>query len=300
MSEIVALGYIGIEARDLDAWAAFGTSLVGLHLRERRADGTLVFRADAYAYRLAVQPGPRDDLAFVGWEVRDPDALEQLAERLDGCGVAVTRESAALAAERCVMRLIAFHDPDGNRHEAFVGPLVQPHDPFVSPRGLGPFVTGEDGLGHVVLVTADRERQARFFCDVLGFRLSDVIDVHTPVGDRLFTFVRCSPRHHSLAFAQIPVTRRLAHIMLQMPTIDDVGLSYDLAQAQGRPIAATLGRHTNDRMLSFYVGSPSGFELEIGADPLRVDEETWHVRRYDRTSVWGHDRAPRPAAVGAR
>jgi biphenyl-2,3-diol 1,2-dioxygenase/3,4-dihydroxy-9,10-secoandrosta-1,3,5(10)-triene-9,17-dione 4,5-dioxygenase len=292
MTEIVGLGYVGVETGDLAAWETFATSLLGLELSERLADGTCLFRLDDYAYRIAVAPGAREDLAFVGWEVATEDGLRSLAERLRAHGIDVVDGDAALADARKVKRLIAFTDPDGTRHEAFVGALLQPQKPFVSPRSIGPFVTGDHGLGHVVLVTADVARQQAFFCDVVGFRLTDYIDVTD--GNRSFVFMHCSGRHHSLALAHVPSPKRLAHLMIQASSVDDVGLTYDAAQQAGYAIAATLGRHTNDRMLSFYVRTPSMWEIEFGADPVSIDEENWHVRRYDRTSVWGHVRT-RPA-----
>jgi 2,3-dihydroxybiphenyl 1,2-dioxygenase len=291
MNEIVGLGYLGVEASDLAAWSTFATSLLGLELSRRHPNGSLVFRLDDYAYRLAVSPGPSDDVAFIGWEVASDDALVSLTKRLQQHGVTVTDEDASLADERAVQRLISFSDPDGVRHEAFVGPLLQPQTPFISPRSLGPFVTGDEGLGHVVLVTKDLERQTRFFCDVVGFRISDHIDAVSPAGARRFSFMHCSRRHHSLAFAQIPWPKKLAHVMLQTSNMDDVGRTFDCAQRLDYPIAATLGRHTNDRMFSFYVTSPSQWEVEFGADPLTIEESSWHVRRYDRTSIWGHRRA---------
>ncbi len=50
----------------------------------------------------------------------------------------------------------------------------------------------------------------------------------------------------------------------------------------------TLGRHVNDRMVSFYLQSPSGFGIEYGWDAIEVDDTTWSVRKYDRGSIWGH------------
>ncbi len=87
MTEIVGLGYVGVETGDLAAWETFATSLLGLELSERLADGTCLFRLDDYAYRIAVGPGAREDIAFVGWEVatedglRSPNACERTASR---------------------------------------------------------------------------------------------------------------------------------------------------------------------------------------------------------------------------
>lgn len=53
----------------------------------------------------------------------------------------------------------------------------------------------------------------------------------------------------------------------------------------------TLGRHTNDQMVSFYVRTPAGFDIEYGWGATEVDEQTWSVAKYSRTSVWGHEMA---------
>ena len=289
MSEILGLGYLGVETQQSAAWESFATKLLGLELADRRENGTLVFRLDDYAYRFAVEPGPSEDVAYVGWEVADDAALIALEERLRRNDVAVVVEGDAVARMRRVRRVISFNDPDGTRHEAFSGPLLQPQKPFVSPRSIGDFVTGDQGFGHIVLTTKNMERQQQFFCDVLGFRLSDYIG--SPDSERSFVFMHCSPRHHSIALARLPSPKRLAHLMIQTADSDDVGLTYDLAQQLGYPIAATLGRHTNDRMFSFYVKTPSNWDIEFGADPLLIDEPTWHVRQYDVPSVWGHVRS---------
>ena len=53
-----------------------------------------------------------------------------------------------------------------------------------------------------------------------------------------------------------------------------------------------VGRHTNDRMLSFYSRSPSGFDVEFGCEGIRVDDETWVVDEITAASEWGHQRHP--------
>jgi 2,3-dihydroxybiphenyl 1,2-dioxygenase len=294
MKEIFGLGYVGLEASDLAGWATFGADVLGLETAEQRRDGTLIFRIDEYAYRISVRPGPSDDVAFLGWEVCGLKELEAVAARVRSAGVTVTEEPAAVAVDRNVTRLISFVDPDGMRSEVFYGPLLRPEAPFNSPRGLTGFVTGRQGLGHVVLFPNDLDACVRFYCDVLGFRVSDYIDAPTPMGMLNLTFLHCSSRHHSLAFGTRMAPRRLAHVMLQAATIDDVGMTCDLAQRLGSEIVATIGRHSNDRMLSFYMRTPSGWDIEFGCDGVEIDDDVWHVRRYDRTSIWGHHRARVP------
>jgi len=54
--------------------------------------------------------------------------------------------------------------------------------------------------------------------------------------------------------------------------------------------ASALGRHTNDHMLSFYMRTPSGFEVEYGWGARTVDDAAWHVQRHQAPSIWGHRR----------
>ncbi len=99
----------------------------------------------------------------------------------------------------------------------------------------------------------------------------------------------CNPRHHTLAFYAVPQPpKRLNHFMLQAKTLDDVGATYYLCQDQGVPIARSLGRHTNDHMVSFYLRTPSGFEVEYGWGGRIVDDSTWQVQLHTAGSMWGH------------
>jgi hypothetical protein len=93
--------------------------------------------------------------------------------------------------------------------------------------------------------------------------------------------------------------KRMWHFMLEVNSIDDVGAALDLASKAGVPVVSTLGRHSNDQMMSFYMSTPSGFEVEYGWGGRLVDDATWQVQRHDRGTLWGHkvqlDAAPRPA-----
>ena len=55
------------------------------------------------------------------------------------------------------------------------------------------------------------------------------------------------------------------------------------------PMSATLGRHVNDLMLSFYMKTPGGFDVEFGCEGRQVDDESWIARESTAVSLWGHD-----------
>jgi 3,4-dihydroxy-9,10-secoandrosta-1,3,5(10)-triene-9,17-dione 4,5-dioxygenase len=101
-------------------------------------------------------------------------------------------------------------------------------------------------------------------------------------------FFGCNPRHHSLAFLPFPTASGIVHIMVEVGNSDDVGLALDRAKRHGVPMSATLGRHVNDLMLSFYMKTPGGFDVEFGTEGRRVGED-WVARESTAVSLWGHD-----------
>ncbi|SEK56546.1 VOC family protein [Rhodococcus maanshanensis] len=287
MTEVVGLGYVGLYATDLEAWRTYGTEVLGLQdvsAAENSDDQTVLLRADERGWRFAIHRGDAGGAAYVGWEVANRPALDALGERLAAAGVAV-EEDPDCAAVRRVEGLLRCTDADGNRLEFFYGARV-PKRPFVSPRGVR-FVTGDLGLGHVFFFVTDLSAAKEFYLDTLGFRLSDTIEFH----GRKVHFLHVNPRHHSLAFVQNDkLAPALGHFMLEVDHIDDVGRTLDEVNTRGVQLTETLGRHTNDLAISFFMKNPSGSEVEYGYDGRLVDDATWRVSNYDATSLWGHHR----------
>lgn len=292
MTSVTQLGYLGINVRDIAAWERFATEVLGLAVNGRGNDGSLFLRMDEYHHRFLIHPTGKDDLAYIGWEVATEEAMASMAERLQRAGVEVRPGTSAEAEARRVAGLITFADPSGIASEVFYGPLVNFEKPFQSPRPISGFKTGEMGLGHFVLAVDDLERSIHFYRDVLGMRISDLVRFEMTPGVRsTFAFFHCNPRHHTLAFWAAPQkpAQRLRHFMLQLKSLDDVGATYYLCQDKGL-INRTLGRHTNDHMVSFYMRSPSGFEVEYGWGAREVDDATWQVQMHTAGAVWGHRR----------
>jgi hypothetical protein len=112
-------------------------------------------------------------------------------------------------------------------------------------------------------------------------------------------FFHCNARHHTLALARAPfeLPQALHHVMFETQDRDDVGHAFDRAFAAGLPLPNGLGRHDNDHMFSFYVGSPAGFQVEVGHGARQIAEPWTDDRQYDRISSWGHQPVvPAPGA----
>lgn len=297
---IRSLGYLRIEATDMAAWREYGLKVLGMIEGKGGHPDALYLRMDDFPARLVIVPGERDRLAASGWEAANAEGLADIRARLERAGVAYKEGSAAERADRRVDELIQFDDPSGNTLEVFHGAALE-HRRVVSPYGHR-FVTGEQGLGHVVLSTHDDEAALRFYRDVLGFRLRDSMRLPPQLVGRpadgppaWLRFFGCNPRHHSLAFLPMPTPSGIVHLMVEVESTDDVGLALDRARRRKVPMSATLGRHVNDLMLSFYMKTPGGFDVEFGTEGRQVDDEAWIARETTAVSLWGHD-----FSVGAR
>ncbi len=285
------LGYLGFSVTDLDAWERFSAEVLGLESRGRDDEGTLRVRMDGHHHRFLFFEGSEDDLSLIGWETADQASLDALAARLESAGVAVRRGDAEARNRRLVVDLIEFVDPNGIKSEAYCGPLVSRDRPFQSKRPIGRFVADHLGLGHITMSVNSLDESLHFYRDVIGMRLTDWVRPQPERGveSKLnLAFLHCNPRHHSLAFWEVPTPKRLHHFMIQVERLDDVGSTYDLCHDEGVPIELSLGRHTNDEMLSFYMVSPSGFAVEYGWGGLEVDESHWQVQLHTTGSSWGH------------
>jgi len=288
---VTQLGYIGFSVKDLEAWRTLAGPMLGFELRERVGDDApLYLRLDENHHRVALFPAKVESIAYIGWEVADFDALERLAERIAGGGIEIHRGTEEQAETRKVHAFYALQDPEGFPVEIFCGAMLD-DAPLRTDRPVSGYVCGELGLGHIVLIAKDPKGLADFYLKTLGFRLSDYIAWDDARG----TFLHCNPRHHSLAILNECYGLKAGsvhHIMVQAEAMDDVGRAYDLVMKNKVPIALSLGKHSNDHMTSFYLATPSGFEIEYGwGGRLIEDEETWRVQRYKSPKLWGHNRA---------
>src|SRR4029079_15030598 len=132
-----SLGYLGVRAKDLGDWGAYGSGMWGLQRIDKSAR-SMAFRLDDRQQRIIVDADGGEGRGFFGWEVADAAALEAIAARLERAGVPVARGSRTLADERRVKDLIVTNDPVGNRLELFHGAETTAY-PFRPGRSISGF-----------------------------------------------------------------------------------------------------------------------------------------------------------------
>jgi len=290
MIEIRALSYLVAQASNLNDWQRYAEDVLGMQVSAAPGGGLYV-KMDERPFRMLIVEGADARYLASGWELASEKAFTHALQLLADKGVAFEQGSAAECDQRGVQALAVVIDPSGNRHELSWGHRSD-CQPFVSPQGVPRFVTGEMGLGHTVLPAPNFDATAAFARDVLGFEVSDVFNFR-PGPDAppvRIHFMHCAnARHHSLALAEYPVPSGCVHAMVEVDSMTEVGRAHDRMHAAGVALSATLGQHLNDRMTSFYMKTPSGFDLEYGYGGLQVDWNEHSTFEFTRVSLWGHD-----------
>jgi len=286
MVQITELGYIGLGVSDLEKWKGFASNILALEIVDTGEKDRCYFRLDNWHHRIIVEQDGTDDLNFMGLRVAGVEEFRAMQRQLSDAGVAFRVCSREEAEERHVLELMKLEDPSGNPIEIFHGPHIQYDKPFHPGRRMhGRFKTGGGGMGHMMLrETAGQEKTYEFY-KLLGMRGG--VEYKIPVPDLPqaveLLFMHCNERDHTFAFG-VPSQKRINHLMIEVENFDDVGLAYEIVQANKLPVAIAPGRHSNDHMYSFYFVNPSGWMCEIGWGA----REATHQSEYYQSDIYGH------------
>ncbi|MFV6029333.1 VOC family protein [Streptomyces sp. NPDC056264] len=286
----VHLGYVVVESNRFADWRRFGTDAIGMHHDDISRD-VMRFRLDDHECRFLIRRGPAEDVVAIGWHIDDHASFEQIETRIRAHGVPVVRGSDEEAALRGVERLLRFPGPKGIVQEIYTTPLISSEPLRMVASG---WVTGDAGMGHVAITSAKPTLMRGYYNTVFDARLTDYID-ETISGVKLkIRFLRVNERHHSIAIAALrglpidPIRTRVQHLNIQADSLDDLAQSYERVHELGFAMALSVGQHTNDKELSYYARTPSGFEWEVGWNPVVIDERTWEPSTHQGISIWGH------------
>jgi 3,4-dihydroxy-9,10-secoandrosta-1,3,5(10)-triene-9,17-dione 4,5-dioxygenase len=256
----------------------------------------LLLRMDERVARIIVREPPAEPLAgakapfVVGWECPSEADWQRAALAIEKAGYTI------IAAPEAVWYTEVFScvDPSGVQCEFFYGGKVDPADHFVSSTGVR-FVTNAQGLGHVTISTPLCRESAEFYSGVLAFQVRET-KITGPERSWQWAFLSPSEREHSIAVMDVGRDGQLMHVLIEVDDLDSVGRAMDKCLDGLAPLSVSLGRHWNDEMVSFYVRTPSGFDVEYGYGGRKIDSADWSRRAQGgggAVSLWGH-RVVRP------
>ncbi|MGX1096905.1 VOC family protein [Amorphus sp. MBR-141] len=137
-------------------------------------------------------------------------------------------------------------------------------------------------VSHVVLNTPDMDGVRDWYCDVMGFRVSDYS------ADQM-VFLRCSVDHHSIALVRAPYAS-VNHVAFEMPDLDSFMRGIGRMKQKGQVPSWGPGRHGPGNNPFAYFVSPSGFVIEFTSELQQIDEATHEAKVWSRSDPDSMDR----------
>jgi catechol 2,3-dioxygenase-like lactoylglutathione lyase family enzyme len=259
MSRVTEIRYVGYGVVDFEAERRFYADVWGLE-PVPSDDGMAWFKTpghdEHHVVRLRAAETNRIDVVALATETRaDVDAL---CAKVANSGARVVHQPRELTTPGGGYGF-RFFTPDGLQFE--ISSDVA--------RGAAGEIGHWDGLpvkiSHIVFHSPDHQAFVKWFCDVLGFKVSDWL------GD-FFGFLRCNSAHHRLAV--LPGPACLNHVAYDMTGVDGMMRGAHRLKVNGTPIQWGPGRHTAGNNTFSYFVTPGGFAVEYTAELEEVDFET--------------------------
>ena len=279
MIRVKRIAHASFETPDIERQVAYYTGILGLTLAARdrdtvylscgRGEPAVILRRGAHATctRLAFQVAPETDMG-------------EFARQITGHGISVQRQSDSAPS---IGDMVTFEDPKGTRIDVFRE--QQPLQSWKSAEaGIAPYK-----LGHVAFNCIDVKKITNFYCEVLGFRVSDWFA-------DFFSFLRCGPDHHTINLLDSK-TIKLNHMAFEVRDWSHLETACDFLSRHDIPLIWGPGRHGPGHNLFAYHKNPDGQIVELFAELDRMNDETlgyfeprpWHRDHPQKPKVWPKD-----------
>jgi catechol-2,3-dioxygenase len=279
MIQVKRLGHATFTTPDLEKQIDYWSQVVGLSVVAKGKDSCMLATSmgqECINLERAPEKGFLRRLAF---QVKPDSDLGELTSTLRSFGVQSERRT---DISPNIREAIAFTDPKGTLIEVYADCSFAPEDGNIG-------VISPVKFGHVAYRVNDPQKLTKFYCEVLGFRVSDWIGDH-------FSFLRCGVDHHTINFVRFD-DERLHHIAFELR---DWGSLHDACDFLTRKkIQLVWGplRHIVGHNLAAYHLNSDDIRVELFAELDQMKDEElgyweprpWHEERPLRPKVWPKD-----------
>jgi catechol 2,3-dioxygenase-like lactoylglutathione lyase family enzyme len=275
MIKVKRLRHVSFASPNVEAQLDYYQSIIGLAVIGRD-DRRIILGTESDELTLVLEHGAASRLTAIAYEVAPGLDLSDLQKSLASLNIKSEVRSDTAPG---IPKTLVFNDPDGLQIELFSRwDFCKPVEPI---RGLA-----VAKLGHVALYTPDPERAAKFFGDLLGFRVSDRIEEN-------FVFLRCGPEHHAMNFAR-GAEARIHHLAFELRDASHMHQACDLLGRNKFQILWGPVRHGPGHNVAVYHHNPDRYLIELYYSmDLMLDEELgyfeprpWHRDRPQRPKTW--------------
>lgn len=258
MSRVTEVRYVGYGVENFDAEKVFYANHWGLELVGETEDRAW-FKAQGHDERhvVALRKASDNRLDVIALAANSRADVDALCAKVSEAGGRIVHQPHELASPGGGYGF-RFFSPDGLQME------ISCEIARGSARVVGPWEGVPVKISHIVLHSPDHKALANWFCDVLGFKVSDWL------GD-FMCFLRCNSAHHR--FAILPGPPCLNHVAYDMTGVDGMMRGAHNLKVKGTDIAWGPGRHTAGNNTFAYFVTPGGFAVEYTSELEEVDFE---------------------------
>jgi catechol 2,3-dioxygenase-like lactoylglutathione lyase family enzyme len=279
------LAHATLSTPDLDKQVEYWTGIIGLRAVARDAKRA-VLATTLGQETLVLEQGDHADLTRIAFQVAPDSDFAAMGAALGEVGLSYEIRSDLTPG---VKKALTFTDPKGTSVELFTECGFQPA--AAANGGVNPLK-----IGHVASRVHDVAKVAKFYEEVLGFRVSDWVGDH-------FVFMRCSVDHHTVNFVRYD-TQRLHHVAFEVKDWAEVQRSCEILarnkiQLVWGPLRHIVGhniaayhRNSDDLRVEFYCEMDLMYDEALGYWQPRPwhEEMPLYPRRWPKEtmrSAWG-------------
>ena len=278
MLQVKRIGHATLTTPDLERQLDYYTRVVGLSTVAREKKRAILATKPGQEV-IVLEHGDRPAGVRLAFQVAPGSDLGELSARLSKAGLkSETRRDITPG----IAQAIVFADPKGTSVEVFSDYSFAKDDG--ADTGIMP-----RKLGHVAFHTPDVAGTVKFYCAMLGFKVSDWR------GD-FFAFLRCSRDHHTINLLQAD-NANIHHLAFELRDEAEINRACDFLARKDIKLFWGPIRHLIGHNIAIYHKNPDGITVEFFTDLDQMHDEElgyfeprpWHQDRPQRPKVWGDD-----------
>jgi len=275
MVKVKRVGHSTLVTPDLERMIDYFTRIVGLTLAAREKNRAILATKSGLE-AIVLESGSMVEAPRLSFQITPGSDLDEILSRLRQAGIKGEKRSNVTPG---IGEAIAFEDPKGTTLEIFSDFSFAGEDDTFD--GVMP-----QKFGHVAYKCPDVQGVVKFYCDVLGFKVSDWR------GD-FFAFLRCSRDHHTVNFLHDANTA-ISHLAFEVRDWAEIKRACDLLARSDIQLTWGPIRHIIGHNIAIYHKNPDGVVIEFFCDMDQMfDEELgyfeprpWHQDCPQRPKVW--------------
>jgi len=278
MIRVRRIAHADFDTPDIDRQVDYYTEILGLTLVAKEKDTAYLANTNDH-HSVVLRRGSEARCTRIAFQLAPDADLAGFKAQVEAHGIKVESKK---DPEPTIPDMLTFEDTKGTVMEVFRE--RQPAPQRFGEKGIVPLK-----LGHIAFNVVNVKKASDFYCDVLGFRVSDWMA-------DFFVFLRCSPDHHTINLVDSQRSK-MHHIAFELRNWGHLQTACDFLATKGYPLIWGPGRHGIGHNLFAYHRNPDGQIVELFAELDRINDEElgyfeprpWHKDRPQKPKVWAKD-----------